>query len=162
MKELLGRLGKIGVSMALNASLFALSQVALAQPKPALVQSVDEPGRQPYIFLISSIGPVFSSPVVPAGKRVILQYATFSANTANGVLSINVATGGGNYFIPFVPTSGGGGAISAPITGFLDAGQHMNVNAVGPLGPLGTSFLGTITGYVIDCNATSPCTAPAP
>jgi hypothetical protein len=140
---------------------------ALAQViKAALVQNVDEPGRHPYIFF-SSIGTnITDSPAISPGKRVVLQHVSVSSfNGGGGELDVLVMPNTVNIVEGFsIPMSSapGTGLVNTPIFGYVDAGQHLHIQANGPGAGLPTLGFLTVTGYIIDCTATSPCAAPAP
>lgn len=98
---------------------------AAAQTRAALVQSVDEPGRNPYQEVQSNTTCrgtsvcVVEFSVVPAGKRLVITHITGYFDTAN-------ATPPNGFFQSSI---GGFGYATVPFTGVR-----------GPTGNLGTRF----------------------
>ena len=98
-------------------AIFALgSAPALAQTRAALVQSVDEPGRNHYQEVLSDLGCrgstvcSFSFGTVPAGKRLVVTQIAGYVDTANGTLPngfLQSSFGGSAYAtLPFTGTRG--------------------------------------------------------
>jgi hypothetical protein len=88
----------------------------LAQIRAALVQNVDEPGRNPYqesspcTFGISNQSCTLQFSAVPAGKRLVLTNIGGSINVMNGVFPIGTIAsslvGSQNAFVPFTAVRG--------------------------------------------------------
>ena len=78
-------------ALAIAAACVLFAQPVLAQTRSALVQSVDEPGRNPYQELRNFNCRVrviceFEFAPVPAGKRLVLTHISGHADTLNGTL----------------------------------------------------------------------------
>lgn len=137
--------------------------VALAQPKPALVQSRDEPARDPYQKEVAaapidctSSGCVVAFPAVPAGKRLVVTHisvvaATSDASTTYGVVVLSHAgvAPSATIYLPIAPMGPGATNyfyLSAPITYYVEAGDwpHIQMVLTGS-----TSATVTLVGYSI-------------
>ena len=132
--------------------------------KAALVLSVDEPGRHPYVFTHESSGTdyLYASAPVPAGKRLVVQQ--ISASSSTGVVflvnfGVGTSTTARYATFPLVPEPFGNNTGGGPFTGYVDAGQNLIFLAEAPAG--NTSSTVAVSGYLIDCNATTPCAAIA-
>lgn len=133
-----------GSLLALACALFAASSGALAQPKPALTQNMNEPGLNPYLVSIQPEqdtsncqpgNPPFASctfvfPVVPLGKRLVVTYASAAyylspgATLAEAFLS---ATGTGFVQLALRPVQSGIVAdrqvVATPVTFYVEPGE---------------------------------------
>ncbi len=138
---------------------------ANGQVKGALVQDQDEPGRHPYSVKFfnttgNTPGTFASLPMVPLGKRLVLQFISFHSSTsAVGYITISINGLVREIFVPLVATVPNVGIASAQIAGYVDGGQHTEVYLISGAVSNGT---GTLSGYMIDCTATAPCAAPTP
>lgn len=114
----------------------------LAQIKAALVENIDEPGRNPYSSTVdvtpfacnSSPACVLQFAAVPAGKRLVVTSIT-------GV--VYPSTPGVVWFLALFPSAGTAKAIMIPT--FLEAGTVGNDNIVGINAQLNTFFEGGST-----------------
>lgn len=91
----------------------------LAQTRAALVQSIDEPGRNPYQETLSDLGCrgstvcSFNFATVPAGKRLVITHIAGYVDTATGSLPncfLHSSIGGSGY--PTLPFTGARGSIT--------------------------------------------------
>jgi hypothetical protein len=156
------------------ASLMAALVMApsFAQTRAALVKNVDEPGRTPYQAAVefnpgtgcaSSSCNFISFPVVPAGKRLVVEQVTilaavattgqptvlafghssFSVNASNraivtGWVNTGFSSGGANFW-----------AVDRPVRVFFEAGETPQIKMYASAS---FSFVGnaTLHGYLID------------
>jgi len=120
---------------------------ASAQPKPALVQDRDEPGRSPYTQTLSVVAPATDCSgnlclvrfaTVPAGKRLVVTHASgqLVANTdgnANPYVIVTMMTYASGVTLPYLylpvaqpygsPSSTSSGfLVSSPVMQFYEAG----------------------------------------
>jgi hypothetical protein len=116
----------------LIAWILALSaSVAAAQPKPALVQDRDEPGRNPYQEEIvkSCSGMALCSlelPAVPAGRRLVVTMVTLALDTsgAGGAPAVCVLFGSAGFQLNFeIGGSASFRTYTQPVTRYYEAGQ---------------------------------------
>ncbi len=133
MKSVLKSFQTLPATLALTvSSMFVLcaSPVA-AQTRAALVQSVDEPGRNPYQETLSDLACrgtavcSFNFAAVPAGKRLVVTRIVGYIDTAAGTIPngfLQSSLGGSQYVtMPF-------GGVRGP-TGFLGTRIHINSDA---------------------------------
>lgn len=108
-----------------------LASFAHAQPKPALVQDRDEPGRSPYQheLQVDCEGQIICQielPAVPAGSRLVVTTVTasFSTSGASGA-PVNCLLGGSaGFFLTFeIGGTGGIRSLTQAVTRYYEAGQ---------------------------------------
>lgn len=108
------------LALSLAAALLPWTSPALAQTRAALVQSIDEPGRNPYQETQSNTtcrGTTvcsFNFAPVPPGKRLVLTHISGYVDTGAGALPngfVNSGFGGPTYAT--IPFTGVRGAVSA-------------------------------------------------
>ena len=156
------------------AALFLFTEEAAAQTRAALVKNVDEPGRQPYQSMVefnTSIPDcpinsfcIVGFPVVPAGKRLIVQHVTVLIAVASGgqpnylAFGDSFSTNTGNVAI-VQPNFTQGSSVLGSFFWFLDRDVHVYYEAGGtPKLKVGASanfaFVGnaSLHGYLIDAN----------
>jgi hypothetical protein len=82
----------------------------IAQIRAALVQNVDEPGRNPYqetqFVICAAQNCNFTFATVPAGKRLVLTHVNGTVNTAGGTVPITLiqsSLGGSPFATVWVP-----------------------------------------------------------
>lgn len=114
MKTMFNELHTLPAALAMTAAALCLATPpVLAQSRAALVQSVDEPGRNPYQETLSNTGCrgttvcSFNFSTVPAGKRLVVTHLAGYVDTAGGTLP--------NGF--FQSSFGGSGYATLPFTG---------------------------------------------
>ena len=102
----------LSAALAITAGLLCAAPAA-AQTRAALVQSIDEPGRNPYQEVVSDLGCrtttvcSFNFATVPAGKRLVVTHIAGYVDTAGGTLPNNFlhsSIGGSGY--PTLPFTG--------------------------------------------------------
>ena len=140
------------------------STAALAQPKPALVQDRDSPGRDPFQQLVqvtqntTNCGPSVTAcsvsfATVPAGKRLVVTYAsaTFHLTGTDPVVSFGLsAVPNFAHLLPMsAPQAGTRRIASAPVHYVVDAGgtPTASVSSLGLLDGATASF--AISGYFV-------------
>lgn len=103
----------VPAALALAAAGLLATPAAMAQTRAALVQSIDEPGRNPYQEVLSDLGCrtttvcSFTFATVPAGKRLVVTHIAGYVDTAAGSLPNNFlhsSLGGSGY--PTLPFTG--------------------------------------------------------
>ncbi|HEY2381334.1 MAG TPA: hypothetical protein VGK48_09155 [Terriglobia bacterium] len=131
-----------------------------------LIQNIDEPGRNPYHQAIifgqdsGSCTPFVCTvnfPAVPAGKRLVVTYASAYYSLASGGAEQNVSIGAnGNFFSDFqylaAPSNLGFNRVivGGPITYYVDAGNMPSLFLGGNQVSTGSlSAEATIAGYLI-------------
>lgn len=124
-------------ALALAAATLLCAGVALAQPKPALVQDRDEPGRNPYQkqAIHDCDGQILCQvdlPQVPANMRLVVTTVTISINTtsgADGVPAACITQGtGGDFQLNFEITGAARArTMSQSVTHYYEAGQTPSV-----------------------------------
>ena len=86
---------------------------AMAQVRPALTASVDDPGRTPYkatirqyCYLVDAACD-FTFPTVPAGKRLVIKHVSgyFSSRQADATQFLFVSVRRGGDDVSFLPTT---------------------------------------------------------
>jgi len=130
---------------------------AFAQPKPALVQDRDEPGRDPFQQISSTddcIGESFCSvsfTPVPEGKRLVLTQMTIESSVANANVPIYVrVTNNLSARATFTITNTSTPRIATfPIMLFMSAGQTPTANGFTFDTEFQASFSITLVGYYI-------------
>lgn len=153
------------VAIALLAAALALE--AVAQPKPALVKGIDDPGRDPYQESVTTVidavscGAQFKTCVatfqpVPAGKRLVVTHATAfipltasPPQTARAVLRVPTIF----LWLPVLQPTGPGSPVfisSSPVTFYAEAGISPTMHIEVSQGVDGTGqFIATIAGYYL-------------
>jgi hypothetical protein len=171
MRSLHGSWGKTvrallvsGVGVGVVAAM--LPTMALAQTRPALVRSVDEPARVPYAYSLLPTCP-FSNvceaafPTVPAGKRLRVTEVRLMFRFTNdpGFLAVNLdARGSVLVAFPVAPFSGHyyGNLVSGafPVDMIFEAGQRpvleFGVNAFSGGINVNSANRFAVTGYLVD------------
>ncbi len=123
----------------LRASVLAFVMVAsggaLAQPKPALVKDIDQPGRakyqetQTHSCQGSSSNCYFFFSPVPAGKRLIVTWANAvydlaDSNSSYAILYLNETGGTELYLLPLPdPWAQTSRVINTPVMMYVEAGS---------------------------------------
>ena len=146
----------------LRASLLALASFAatcaFAQPKPALVQDRDDPGRDPFQAMAialpadcNAIGCAVTFPAVPAGKRLVITHIAVIADAASGDLAfVKLSHNGGNPVTLTWPISRvsvpAGLFLNVPVTFFVDAGASPTI---GVQLTDATELIGTLVGHYV-------------
>ena len=134
----------------------------IAQVRAAIVQDRDSQARNFYQVVVSN-GPctgtcVVSFPVVPAGKRLIVQQVstlvTFSSAGAGAPADIELRGGSVFQFLPITPAPANFGSQTqylahAGVLAAYDSGQNPSVDAFVPSASA-YSALASISGYMID------------
>lgn len=137
--------------------LFCMAGAAWAQPKPALVQDRDEPGRNPYQeeALGTCTGQAICSielPAVPAGTRLVVSTVTIAMTTsgAGGAPAICVLFGSAGFQLNF--ELGGTAAfrtLTQAITRYYEAGQVPTFLCGIGTGTFSTNGRVGIAGYLV-------------
>ena len=144
----------------------ALPAVAGAQPKPALVQDIDEPGRNPYQQTMSFVAGVSTCsnnftctvnfPAVPAGKRLVLTYVSAAFGTAPNPASasITVSQSANTYLrLPAVTVNpavvGARFIASGPVTFYYEPGDVPSVTLSAQTINFGSTDDVSLVGYLI-------------
>ena len=130
------------VAAAMLASVISYGAETVTTPPPVtLVQNVNEPGLNPYQHIISfnqnatycySYACVIEFPVVPAGKRLVITYASAQfalAGSGNTLASVALTTSVNDQVQMLLPAPALDGLgrfyISAsPVTFYVNAGVH--------------------------------------
>ena len=112
------------------------------ETNPALVRDVDRPAAQPYqdtvdiLMPFGEIGGTAALDPVPAGKRLVVEYATAQANLPSGEMArVSLIVGMIRYELPVIPqgTFGAPPAVrtylagSEPVRLYVDAGETVGV-----------------------------------
>ena len=136
----------------------ALAGPAIAQIRAAVVKNIDEKGRIAFqasapcvgVVQFPTIPPSTCSalfPVVPANKRLVIEYVGGEINTTSdftpAAAIINTTTETAYPLLTFPRFSRNYG-ISSPILMYVDAGQRVVMTGFGPSG------VGHIAGYLVD------------
>jgi hypothetical protein len=144
--------------------------VSAKQSGEWIVRDRDEPGRQPYQVRLGSGSVEASSPSVPLGKRLVLQFMSArvestsdTATPANFVMTQLVypdlpTTSAPLLFFNFSPPAPTGfheQIVSAPLTGYVDGGGYIRLVLVP--GSLSQRFEASVIGYLVDCPDTAAC-----
>jgi hypothetical protein len=137
---------------------------------PAIVSSIDDPGRIPYLAgqstnLSSPQSSVtFTFGAVPANHRLVVQriigYYGLSTSSATTSISLNTSA---SVFITnlFTPSAAFTNQFDAPVLAYFDAGQQPQTSAYAQGAAVFTnSAFSTLIGYMLDCSAV-PCSAIA-
>lgn len=154
--------------IAALALAFACTPAALAQPKPALVQDRDEPGRNPWqqsidvtqnatncgVLLINCF---VNFATVPAGKRLVVTYASAVFAGADGNAASPLVYAGPAqvpnfaHFLPLPQARNGARLVaSGPVLFYVDAGTYAYM--VIQVDPLKDGYVATVSlsGYLVD------------
>ena len=158
------------VVSAAVAALALAASVAWAQPKPALVQDRDEPGRSPYLRMVSAqVGDAgcntalcvvnFNSPAVPAGMRLVLTQISVNLSLADAstnpleVILYDSALPTAPQVSFSVPGNGERRAMTAPVFYYSNANGYPTVAVIPRIGVDLLSGAGTVhvtlAGYFI-------------
>lgn len=139
MKSMFGLQKWLPVALALTATALGLGTTSAQAQRAALVQSVDEPGRNPYQELLSdpdcrgTTVCVVNFSTVPAGKRLVVTHVAGYVDTGVGTLPngfLSSSFGGSQYAT--VPFTGVRGArsnlgvrifINQPVLAYFGAGE---------------------------------------
>lgn len=143
-----------------------LSSQAIAQPKPALVRGVDDPGRDPYQQMVNlsvtaaNCGVTLTACAatfapVPAGKRLIVTHASvfFSLSSpVNPYSQVSLVVPTAIVFLPIAQETGPGTLTfvsTTPLTFYAEAGvaPFMLIQTSGASAAV--SILATLSGYYI-------------
>src|SRR5205085_5518198 len=161
--------------LSATASAAGSAPVTIINPpnNPAPTTNVDEPGRVPFQFSISSSFLCSNNgvpmcqvtlPAIPSGHRLVIQHVSglisFLSVGSNPVL-IQVAVNSlmfSSFFTQVVVSSS---AFDQPVLGYVDAGDTATLVAreIGTSISMGGSF--SVSGYLLDCTV-SPCNTIAP
>jgi hypothetical protein len=126
--ERLNRFVRIGAVLGALALLILLATEgrAIAQAvRAALVENVDEPGRNPYSenATCSGVGCAVGFSPVPTGKRLVVTFVNGIVEGNN--TSVAELGGHGAYFRIFTTTpEGTAGLFNAPTTAYYDPGEQ--------------------------------------
>jgi hypothetical protein len=134
--------------------------VALAQPKPALVQNRDEPGRTPYLeaVQVSDSDPQcnptachYDFTTVPAGKRLVVTHVAVSVGTSGGTFAAAFLMRNGGDVIPLGTMQRGGPRfyLSTPVTYFVEPGQTPRMELVCDAVDEGQYLGAALIGYYV-------------
>ena len=144
-------------SSTLAVAAFAAT-AALAQPKPALVQDIDQPGRAKYQESVShscqdSSTCYFYFSAVPAGKRLVVTwvsaiYELNASGDSQGILYPYDLSGVELYLLPSPNQwAGTSRTINSPVMMYVEAGSYPSLEI------LSTLFSGsakvTLVGYYL-------------
>lgn len=146
--------------------LAAFVSIAAAQPKPALVRDLDEPGRDPFMVTVDAVvgsddchqgGSTTNCSVflgsVPAGKRLVITYASavffLDDETATNPW-VELTMGAGRRVSLPLPQARGIQAIAAsPVMAFADPGPTIQMQVRASALRNATSVIASIAGYFI-------------
>jgi hypothetical protein len=160
--------------IAIAAAFAALAALAhftakplLAQVKAALIQNVDEPGRNPFSeeFDLSPTLPgctldycdLPGTLVVPAGKRLVITNITGQAVTSNGLganVELITRPSGATLWLPATIAFQGGSTyvinLNLQLQSYYEAGQKIELflSTSGTFVDVGTSV--TVSGYYVN------------
>jgi hypothetical protein len=139
----------------------------------ALIRNADDPGRVPYQTSVFSTTaqPDPELPIVPAGKRLVIQNISakvFTPGTPLGMLKLQIFPGPNVQEFRFPMTFAGTEAPlpgnlwvgNFPTTVFIDSGKNGQFIMEAP--SLNPNIAATVSGYLLDCSATAPCAPIAP
>lgn len=150
-----------------GAVLLSATAIAVAQPKPALVRDLDEPGRDPFFVALDVVvgssecnqgGSTTTCSIqmgsAPSGKRLVITYASAVFDLADASATnpwVELTMGAGKRItLPLSPARGTGTRVIAagPVMAFADPGpivqMHVRASALSP-----TSVIATVVGYYI-------------
>lgn len=164
------------VPKAAHAVAATLVQVANTSSNPAMVSSINDPGRVPF-FAEVTLNSCTTSPCihtfapVPAGHRLVLQHVSgvvpFSFNALPTYMWVNVfsyGVGSVNFNVPIASSLGSGttDVFDQPTLFYFDAGQTPQISFIsdGTFAGAGRAFWLSLVGYELDCTA-APCSAMA-
>jgi hypothetical protein len=155
------------VRHALAVALALASGAALAQPKPALVQDRDEPGRNPWQQSVSvmqnttNCGPLLSLctctfDTVPAGRRLVVTHASVSFHTEPTTANPVAYTGATqvppfSHMLPLPQARSGARHVSmGAVQYYVEAGQYPYMSVQGfPLND-GVPTQCNLSGYYVN------------
>jgi hypothetical protein len=135
-----------------------------------IVRDQDQPGRQPYQMSFGALAIEGSSPPVPQGKRLVLQFlsiivesTTDTATPAEFVLTQLVYPDlptplAPTLYFTFSPPAPAGfheQIVSVPLAGYVDGGGYIRL-LLSP-GSLNQRFEVNVIGYLVDCPDTAAC-----
>jgi hypothetical protein len=155
-------------ALAIGAVCALYAPQVLAQARSALVQSVDEPGRNPYQESLSNTTCrtttvcAFDFAAIPAGKRLVVTHISGYVDTAGGTLPngfLSSTFGGSQYAtVAFTgvrgPTSGLGTRIffNHSVLAYFGVGENprgvLHVNGTGDTMSGGAQLM--LTGYFVN------------
>jgi len=116
-------------------------------PKPDLVVSLDEPGRQEFTCQFSLNGPDPRACNVPTGSRLVIQAINWYGPCIEHVVSIGSGRGQQNFTAqaPCITDRVFGHALTTMYVDGASGGFLVRSSATG-------STVGTITGFLLNCN----------
>lgn len=152
---------------ALALVLSCCATFASAQPKPALVQDRDEPGRNPYQQLLqvkqdsTHCGPlitlcVFEFDTVPAGKRLVVTHVSVILHTDPSTGEPLAYAGPAQiptfaHWLPLPQSAGGTQHITAgAVLFYVEAGSYPYVIVTASLLTDGRTASASISGYYVN------------
>jgi hypothetical protein len=125
----------------------------LAQVRAALIKNIDEKGRTPYqadsscIPTLPQIACAALFPVVPAGRRLVIEYVNAEFHLAEGfqpAASLSIVNTTAAYTLPSFFRFNNDYGVSSPVLVYVEAGQQAGFN------PIGDVPQAHITGYLLD------------
>lgn len=143
---------------ALAATMLLVAASAFAQPKPALVQDRDEPGRNPYQQ--AAVNPAcigfftcsLDFAAVPAGMRLVVTQVTIetAVSDASGAVAVRVLNNTLAARAAFVVTGPFNTRFATvPVVMYVEAGQVLNVQTVATGGVYSEWVVATLVGYFV-------------
>jgi len=168
MKPTMAALKTLPAALALTAAALCLAAPPALAQRAALVQSIDEPGRNPYQETLSDLTCrnttvcSFNFSTVPAGKRLVVTHIAGYVDTAGGTLPngfFQSSFGGSSYAtVPFTgvrgPTSALGVRIfiNHEVRAYFGAGENprgvYHVNGSGDTMSGGALMM--VSGYLVN------------
>ena len=168
MRPMFNALRSVPATLAMTAAVLCLATPPALAQRAALVQSVDEPGRNPYQETLSDLGCrnttvcSFNFSTVPAGKRLVVTHIAGYVDTAAGTLPngfFQSSFGGSGYAtLPFTGVRGPNSAlgvrifINHEVLAFFGAGESprgvYHVNGSGDTMSGGALMM--VTGYLVN------------
>jgi hypothetical protein len=148
--------------LAIAAALVSLLPAAIHAQKPALIQNIDEKGRNPYYELENGIcgsNPSYCNirfRTVPAGYRLVITYvsAFYSSTSTPGDVSYAYVNSGGlsqaggytyQVYLPAATANGGNYyTYSSSVIVYVEAGQTPALVLLN-----GANASGSISGYLV-------------
>jgi len=130
----------------------------MAQVRAALIKNVDEKGRIPYQQSgATSCGTGlcdFSFPIVPAGKRLVVEHVSANIYVNTGGVNATFLEGAGGFTVFSLP----GRAMATPqligvneqVLAYYEAGQTPFYRVAFSVGDANDSYSVAITGYLVD------------
>lgn len=143
------------------------SDVNVVNPatSPVLVRDVDRPAAQPYqdtLDLAMQFGEINGTGAldpVPAGKRLVVEYATARATLSAGQMAtVTLVVGMIRYELPVIPQGTFGTSIftrtllagSEPVRLYVNAGETLSVATERTEGDGGASVRVSISGHLVN------------